>query len=322
VDGGRGARDEGVHRRSALRTGALAAALGACAGAAALAAGAGATTAATAARPRTAEGTAVCAQAPLATPTAARPLTLLVIGDSLGEDLESGLAAILSPVAHVRLVEAAVGSSGLDEPQYYDWPAHLANALARDRPSVVVVLLGANDTLSFYQGGRYAAFGSALWRRDYGGRVARLLREARRARARVLWVGLPVMASWSVLANANVERLNALYAAQARHVCGATYLSTWGLFQAPGGGFATELRSPGGAELTVRDPDGVHIAPMAGDELVATAVLAALDRRDGLHLCPTVDDPWRRLAAGACRRRRAGSSHTGTARSVRPTRRW
>ncbi|MCL6596567.1 MAG: DUF459 domain-containing protein [Firmicutes bacterium] len=239
---------------------------------------------------------------PAAAPAPARrSLTLLVVGDSLGEDLEYGLADILPPADRVHLVEAAVGSSGLDEPQYYDWPVHLALDLVRDRPDVVVVLIGANDTLSFYQDGRYAAFGGALWRRDYGGRVARMMAEATGAKARVLWVGLPVMAPWSVLANRNIETLNALYAAQARAHCGVSYLSTWRLFQGPRGGFTPALRAPDGQILTVRDPDGVHIAPAAGDELVATAVLAALDRTWGFHLCPAGGDPWRRLAAAACR---------------------
>ena len=51
-------------------------------------------------------------------PTAARPLTILDVGDSLGEDLGLGLGYTLGTNPLVHLVQAGYGSSGIDRPDY------------------------------------------------------------------------------------------------------------------------------------------------------------------------------------------------------------
>jgi len=51
----------------------------------------------------------------------------------------------------------------------------------------------------------------------------------------------------------------------------------------------------------VRDPDGVHIAPPAGQELVASAVLGTIDRVDGLHICPELSDYWPEFHPKGCK---------------------
>jgi uncharacterized protein len=233
-------------------------------------------------------------------PSARQPLTILSVGDSLGEDLGWGMAAVLASDPHVRVVQDAVGSTGLANVAYYDWAAHLASDLARSKPQIVVVMLGGNDAVNFIQGGQYASFGSTLWRKLYGQRVHTLIAEARRAHARVVWVGMPVMATTSVLRNADMRDLNSVYQQQAESGGSALFVSTWKLFQGPRGGFAAYLRSPGGALEEVRDTDGVHIAPPAGDELVASAVVAAIDGTYGLGLCLAPYDPWRAEGAATC----------------------
>lgn len=246
------------------------------------------------------EATALPHRVRLPPPALRRPLTILSVGDSLGEDLGLGLADVLSADPNVRIVEDAVGSTGLADVAYYDWRSHLARDLARSRPQVVVVMLGGNDAVSFDQDGRYVAFASPLWRRLYGARVRALMLEARRAGAAVEWVGMPVMAGGSVLSDDAMRTLNAAYRRAAAGVPGVAYLSTWRLFQAPGGGFTVDLTTRSGGVQVVRDPDGVHIAPPAGDALVASAVVAAIDRAEGVRLCLAADDMWRRFHAPRC----------------------
>ncbi len=237
---------------------------------------------------------------PLPAPSARHPLTILSVGDSLGEDLGFGLADVLSADPHVRVVLDAVGSTGLADVAYYDWASHLRQDLASAHPALVVAMLGGNDAVSFDQGDRYAAFGSMLWRQLYGARVHALMREARDAGARVVWVGMPVMAPGAVLSDASMRTLDALYRREAARLRGVVYVSTWRLLQAPGGGYTAALRTRSGALEVVRDPDGVHIAPPAGDALVATAVVAAINRTDGLGLCLSPDDLWQGLGPATC----------------------
>ncbi len=235
----------------------------------------------------------------LARPSVTHPLTILSIGDSLGEDLGYGLRDILGSHRNIRLIRAAVGSTGLVNTAYYNWPLKLKAELATYHPQLVVVLMGGNDALSFNQNGHFVKFGSSLWRRDYGARVATMMNVATRAGARMIWVGLPIMGPKSVLPNSSMKALNSVYQAQAQRHPGVIYLSGWKVFQGPDGQYVEYLKNRTGMSQIVRDSDGVHIAPPAGQELIATAVIGALDRATGLRICPS-NDIWHRYLPPFC----------------------
>src|SRR5579875_746080 len=219
---------------------------------------------------------------PLAQPTPASPLRILEVGGSLGEDLGDGLADVLGGDPRVRLFPEAVGSTGLANAAYYDWPAVLARDLARYHPQVVVVMIGGNDAQAFAVGDRIATFGTAFWRAQYAQRVATMMREATAAGARVLWVGMPIMRSPAF--SADMAELNGIYAAEARRFAGVRFLSTWKLFATPSGAYSAYRTEANGDVVVVRDPDGVHIAPPAGEELLAHAAVAAMERAFRIRL--------------------------------------
>lgn len=237
---------------------------------------------------------------PLQDPTARHPLTILVVGDSLGEDLQYGLEDILNGHPHVRVVGDAVGSTGLANQAYYNWPHHLASELRSVHPNLVMVLIGGNDAVGFDYGTEPVGFGTPMWHRLYSRRVATMMTEALRAKARVIWVGLPIMSTSSVLPNSAMKTLNSIYRHEATIHPGVRYISTWRLFQPPGGGFTEYLQNSRGQVGIVRDPDGVHIAPTAGDELVASDAVRALNRWQGLNLCPNASDFWHRFDPPHC----------------------
>ncbi|MGH9297977.1 MAG: DUF459 domain-containing protein, partial [Acidimicrobiales bacterium] len=162
-------------------------------------------------------------------------VTVLEIGDSLGEDLGFGLQWAFSKDAKVHFVAAAVGDTGLANTNYYDWAAHLNTELHTYHPQVVVVFLGANDDQGFDVGSEVASVGSALWSSQYSKRVGILMSEATSAGARVLWVGMPIMESPSFSAHVVVE--NSIYSAEASSHQGATYYPSWPLFVTASGGF-------------------------------------------------------------------------------------
>ena len=76
-------------------------------------------------------------------------MTILDVGDSLGEDLGLGLGYTLEANPKVHVIQAAHGDSGLARPDYYDWPAHLQALLNEYHPQVVTILIGGNDAQSF-----------------------------------------------------------------------------------------------------------------------------------------------------------------------------
>lgn len=237
---------------------------------------------------------------PVSVPSAQHPLTVLVIGDSLGEDLGFGLRDLLGRQSGIRLHLKAVGSMGLVNVAYYNWRAALGRELATYHPQLVVALFGGNDALSFDQSGRYVAFGSALWRQDYGGRVAAIMQESLQAGARVVWVGLPVMAPSSVLSNTSMQDLNSIYEAEVKSHPGVLYVSTWSLFTNSAGQYVSRLKDSAGVLETVRDPDGVHIAPSAGTDMIASLVVAKIDAGEGILLCPRAGGMWQALVPKGC----------------------
>ena len=111
-------------------------------------------------------------------PTASKPITILDVGDSLGEDLGLGLGYTLGNNPLVRVVQAARGDTGLARPDYYNWPAHFAALLNEYHPQVVTILIGGNDSQSFDADNQVVVFGTSLWRTIYTERVELMMHEA------------------------------------------------------------------------------------------------------------------------------------------------
>jgi len=222
--------------------------------------------------------------AALRQPSAAKPLTLLEVGDSLGVDLGYGLGDVLAGHLDVHLVQDAKIDTGLANVAYYNWPASLEVELKALHPRLVVVFLGGNDVQGFDAGGRLASFGTPFWRQQYSARVAAMMREATAAGAQVLWVGMPIMSPSAAVTNADMEQLNAIYQRQASRYPGVTYDSSWKVFENSSGAYAEYLPNASGSLVEVRDPDGIHLAPPAGEDLLASAVVTAIDRTWHLHI--------------------------------------
>ena len=216
---------------------------------------------------------------PLAQPTPTRPLVILDVGDSIGEDLGYGLDNVIGTSPLVRLVLAAQESTGLVDPEYYNWPAHLVADLQQYHPKLVVVMLGANDWNGLLQGNVGYVAGSAPWRRIYAQRVAQMMSEATSAGAHVVWVGMPIMED--PVFSADMEVVDAIFEEQAARHPGVSYVSTWRLFSSASGHYLTYISGPQGL-VQVRASDGVHIALPGGGEYVASYVVSQIEAR--LHI--------------------------------------
>ncbi len=211
---------------------------------------------------------------PLAQPTARHPITIVQIGDSLGEDLGFGLQDVIGAQPSVKLETVAVGDTGLADPAYYDWPKALQRDLAKYHPAIVIAMFGGNDCQSFFQGPTLETPGTASFDTAYSSRVGGVMEEAIEAGARVLWVGMPIMHDPGF--SSCMAELNRDDAAEAASHPGATFLSTWKLFEGPNGQYSEYLDVDGNL-VEVRDGDGVHIDGPAGTDLVGGAVLTALE---------------------------------------------
>jgi hypothetical protein len=213
----------------------------------------------------------------IAQPSAAHPLTVLDVGDSIGKDLGIGLADELGNVHGVQLLQNSVGDTGLANLGYYNWLAELPVQVAKYRPQVIVIMLGGNDAQSFQAGNQVVDFGTAAWHRIYPQRVGQLMSEATKGGAQVIWVGLPIMGPTSGLSNTSIQAENAVFASEAKLHPGVTYLSSWKLFENASGQYATYLTEPGGNVVEVRDPDEVHFDPPGGTDLIGSFVVKKME---------------------------------------------
>jgi lysophospholipase L1-like esterase len=219
----------------------------------------------------------------LPVPTPANPLRVLSVGDSLGVDFGETFVNDLATTGVVSAALDAHVDTGLSRPDYFNWPLELEADLARYKPEVVVVFLGANDPQNFVDGQGALAFGTPAWDAAYAKRVGALMQAATSSGARVLWVGMPPMAD--PLLNLKMVLLDRIYQAEARKVPGASYLSSWPVLSEPNGDFASYLPDPSGNEVQVREPDGTHMSP-SGAERLSRAVFADMDQLWGLRLVP------------------------------------
>ena len=201
----------------------------------------------------------------LTPPTQVRPLTVLIVGDSIGIDMGEGLSRLLDTKKVFRPRIDGHESTGLARPDFFNWPNQLARDLRQDRPGVVVVMMGANDAQNFLVGQRLAPFGGEQWRDIYRQRVAELMAEVTESGRPMVWVGMPIMSSGS-LSN-SVRLINSIALSEAVLHPGVTYVDSWSLFVDGNGRYAPYLPDSSGGKELVRTPDGIHLTPAGGDRL-------------------------------------------------------
>ena len=213
---------------------------------------------------------------PILQPTAAHPLVMLDIGDSIGEDLGFGLGDLFGGDPDVKVVQKGMESTGLVSTENINWPVALGQYLRQYHPGAVVVMMGANDDQGLLTpSGGAAAPLSPEWDRLYKERIAYLMDESVASGAHVFWVGLPPLQS-SAVNSAFALGLNSLIQQEVATHSGVTYFSSWGVLAGPHGSFV-QYKTIDGSVQQIRYSDGVHLAP-AGWDLLANALLQPMQR--------------------------------------------
>jgi len=209
----------------------------------------------------------------LSPPTAGHPLSVLIIGDSIGIDMGEGLSRLLDAKGPFRPFLDGHESTGLARPDFFNWPNELARDLRQHHPDAVVAMMGANDAQNFLVGGRIVPFGSAAWSGIYRERVSALMTEVTESGHPMVWVGMPIMGSGNL--SAAVRLIDSITLSEAVLHPGVTYVGSWSLFVDARGHYAAYLPDPSGRKELVRTPDGIHLTPAGGDRL-ALAVWQSL----------------------------------------------
>ena len=224
--------------------------------------------------------------APLRTVTLADPLRILVIGDSFAEPIgyelqrRAGLGEPLGARLDFKIATA------LTRPDYFDWPARLAELMtAEPHPEAVVAVFGGNENQNMVSPAEDALWtvGDADWEAAYQGRAAVMMDLVQRPDLRLYWIGMPPMEDESHMTTA--RSINKVVPAAAAVRPWVRFVPSWDLFAGPDGGFTAFQRDASGEEVVIRQADGVHLTRPASDRL--TAELLKAIKRDWRLVTPT-----------------------------------
>lgn len=212
--------------------------------------------------------------------SAADPLRIWVIGDSLTEQLGPALRDATATLPTADTQHDFHYSSGLTRPDFFDWHAQVAHLITEHDPDAWVVLLGGNDAQDIRTPeGRFVHLGEPVWEATYRDRVGRLMDALTAAGRGVLWVGQPIMRDAEF--DERMTYLNAIYAAEAAERPAVAFLATHARFATPEGRYADYLPAADGQLVLMRLSDGIHLTRAGGDRL-AGDVLASLEAQWGL----------------------------------------
>jgi uncharacterized protein len=209
----------------------------------------------------------------LRTVTAAHPLRVYVGGDSQAEFLGQAVATESGPRSLQVNVNYQISTS-LARPDYFNWPAELAEMIENDDPEAVVLFVGANEYQDMEAGdGTQLVRGGEEWQVEWSRRLAITLDLLAGDHRHVFWVGQPPMRDGRV--NEGVILINALAEPVVAARPDVTFVDIWDLFGGDGG-YSERVTGSDGDEIRARVDDGVHLTRAAAS-WVSELVVSGFD---------------------------------------------
>jgi hypothetical protein len=209
---------------------------------------------------------------------------ILIIGDSLGNNLGYGMLGQLRNKPGLTTILKAKASTGLSNAWFYNWHTNLASFLTTYKPNLVVVLLGANDRQNFVVNGKIQTFGNLDWQKTYQSNVTKLASAATKAGAYVLWVGLPIMKPYNYAKGETL--IDQLIANAVPKTPGAQYIGLRDLTSDADGKYRQSAIINGKYQV-FRAGGGIHFSSI-GQEVIATYTINKINRLFHVKLSPNI----------------------------------
>ncbi|MGH6857066.1 MAG: SGNH/GDSL hydrolase family protein, partial [Methylocella sp.] len=166
-------------------------------------------------------GEKTIAKAP-AKPAVAPAYFVAVLGDSLGQMLAQGLSEAFENRPEVAILRKAKENSGLVRDDFFDWTKATQDLLASgEKINFAVMLIGSNDRQPLRDANGSYDPRSPEWQAAYTQRIETIAAMFRDKKIPLIWVGLPIMKSERLSADALA--FNEFYRAYAEKA-GATYI--------------------------------------------------------------------------------------------------
>ena len=190
---------------------------------------------------------------------------VLVLGDSLGQQLGQGLTEAFADQPDVSILRKARENTGLVRDDYFDWVKGARDILAASgKVNIAVMMLGSNDRQALREGANSFDLRQPRWREIYGDRVEAISAMFREKKIPLVWVGLPVMKSDRF--STDMAFLNEIYQDRAGKA-GADFVDIWEAFLDDRGQYANYGPDVNGLFQKLRAGDGVHFTKPGGRKL-------------------------------------------------------
>jgi hypothetical protein len=242
------------------------------------------------------------------------PLRLWIAGDSLAGSVGPSLGEITAQTGVVAPQYDSRVSSGLLNPDFFDWPDHAREQLAQLDPEAVVFVIGTND----------ANVWTPSLATDYRARTEAMMRELVGTEHRkVYWVAPPVMRDPDL--EEGVRAVDQIARQAAAAVKGVTYVDAHTLFADEHGDYQQSFADELGQRHVMRAGDGIHFSADGGDYL-GRKIFELLDttwhitaQADPSHPQPVKETKGSTQVPGTHRSVGSTSSgRTGTSATTRP----
>ncbi|MEX6505092.1 SGNH family hydrolase [Jiella sp. M17.18] len=200
--------------------------------------------------------------------------TVLVVGDFMAGSLAKGLDDVYSDNKMVDVTSDIDGSSGLVRDDHFDWPKKLGPIIDREKPDVLVVMLGSNDRQIMNVGSQSLTLRSDAWNAEYERRVNAIADIAEKKKVPLVWVGMPSFKYDRM--SEDMIFFNDLYRKAATRVSGE-FVDVWDGFVDADGQFVYSGPGVNGQTVQLRNSDGITMTD-AGSEKLAFFAQKAIDR--------------------------------------------
>jgi uncharacterized protein len=205
-------------------------------------------------------------------PTPEDPVEVFVTGDSQADFIGQLLTDEL-PDDLFDVEIAARNSTGLTNPEFFNWEINAQQEIAARAPDAVVMVIGGNDGFNVLVGDQLYGWQDPEWQTEYARRAAVVMRALGSNGERpVYW--LPPPTARDDEQNAIYETQNRAVEAAAAAVPGARYVDIFNTIN--DGEYSDELRI-NGQRVLARQPDGIHFT-REGAEVPARLILRAMAR--------------------------------------------
>ena len=190
---------------------------------------------------------------------AAKPTRILLTGDSLMAGLGPHIQREMAGYRNITLIPAGKGSTGLSNPDFYNWPKVLRENLRKHRPHIVIMWIGTNDVAtSIYNVPGTEVPCSEPWMKAYFHKLFEIIKICNDYNARLIFMSPPVMdrPKW----DAKLAKITALMYRTSKHYR-LGYINTRLIFADSKGRYTHTKKLPDGSIGTIRTSDHIHITP-------------------------------------------------------------